>query len=149
MSCASFGLGYGSCQHCGTEDVFDNSRSFNGAYFCRAAECDAAGRQKLQRDEESLRAWREKEKREKEAWEAADARRRARWAEEEAAYMKQLAAEEAARQAEEDAIFQLAEQVRAQRPFFPQPLCHHCSHATDTLRLKKDVLLCQPCAEKA
>jgi len=147
MSVASFGLGYGSCRHCGVEDIFDSSSCFDGTYFCRLPDCRAAGYAALERAEEYLRYCKEQERRSKEEWEAADARRRARWAEEDAAYICELAAKEAARQTEEEAIFQMARQQRIQQPLHQKYLCECCNGETGDLRLKKGELLCDICAQ--
>jgi hypothetical protein len=146
-SCARFGLGYGACENCGTEDVFDGTSDYNGSYFCRAAECTAAGYAKLQRDEEARLARAEQRRKDKEEWEAAKAAYERRVAEEDAAAKKRWDEQEAARQAEEQAIFEYTRSLRVQQPLFQSYRCECCNGETARLLLKKGELLCGRCAK--
>jgi hypothetical protein len=147
MSCARFGLGWGPCENCGTEDVFDGSCDYNGSYFCRAAECTTAGYAKIQSDEERRLALVEQRRKDQEKWEADMAAYERRIAEEDAAAKKRWEEQEAARQAEEQAIFEYARSLRIQQPLFQSYRCECCNGETARLLLKKGELLCGICAK--
>lgn len=144
-SCARFGLGWGPCENCGTEDVFDGTSDYNGSYFCKNADCTAAGYAKLQRDDAARLARAEQRRKDKEEWEAAQAAYYQGLAEEDAAAKKRWEEQEAARQAEEQAIFDYIRSLRVQQPLFQSYLCECCNGKTDRLRLKKGELLCGIC----
>ena len=151
MSCAQFGLGWGPCGHCGVADVFDNSRNYNGTFFCCKAECTAAGLAKLQQDEERLLALAERRRKEQEEWEAQLAAERRRLEEEDAAALKRWQEAEDQQRLENEkweerwAAYEQQWQIRIRQALRQSYRCECCNGETSRLRLKNGELLCGIC----
>ena len=150
-SVAAAGLGWGPCGHCGVADVFDSSRDYNGTFFCRAAECTAAGHAKLQADEERRLALAEQRRKDQEEWEAQQHAYRRRLEEEDAAALKRWQEAEELQRLENEkweerwAAYEQQWQIRIRQALLQSYRCECCNGETNRLRLKNGELLCSIC----